>query len=81
MRQEIAGDVGRVDEEVAILDPDVHMRAEDEELAREVLHRVLRADVPLERRDLLRDPVRERMRSGRGDREVLEPRELHDAAP
>jgi hypothetical protein len=73
VRQEIPRDVRRIDQEVAILDPDVDVRAEDQQLPREILHRVLRADVALERGDLLIDPVRERVRSRRPRSRVLEP--------
>jgi hypothetical protein len=81
VRQEVARDVRGVDQEVAILDADVNVRAEDQQLTREVLHRVLRADVALERRDLLIGPVRERMRARGGDLEPASAGELHDAAP
>ena len=38
---EVARDVHRVDEELAVLDADVDVRAEDEQLLREVLHVLL----------------------------------------
>ena len=46
----------RVDQELAVLDADVDVRAEDQQLLRQVAHVLLDAEVALERRDLLRRP-------------------------
>ena len=73
VRHEVAGHVHRVDEEVAVLDADVDVRAEDQQLLGEVVHVLLDAEVALERRDLLRHPRRERVRAGRGDHQAVRP--------
>src|SRR4030095_9900956 len=70
VREQIPRDVHRLDEEVAILNADVNVRAEDEQLLREILQVLLDTDVSLERRDLLFGPPRERMRPRGGDDEV-----------
>src|SRR6185503_3337925 len=66
------------DEELPILDADVHVRPEDEQLLREILQILLHADVPLERRDLLSHPVGEWMRPRGRDLEPTFRREVDD---
>ena len=53
MRQQVADDVHGVDHELAVLDADVDVRAEDEKLLGKVLHVLLDAQIALQRRDLL----------------------------
>src|SRR5215212_6806176 len=66
-----------MNEEFLILDPDVNVRAKDEQLLREVLKVFPHARVAFERRDLLRHPRRERMRSRGRDDEAVPAREVH----
>ena len=56
MREEVAGDVHGVDEELAVLDPDVDVHAEDQVLLRDVPEVLVDPQVALERRDLLLEP-------------------------
>ena len=78
MRQEIAGHVARVDEEILVLDADVHVGAEDQQTLGQIAHVVARAKVVIVWRDLLRLPVRERMRTGGGDAISLLRGQLHN---
>ncbi len=79
--QEVAGDVQRVDQEVPVLDADVHMGPEDQQALRQVLHVLLHAEIPLQRRDLLLHPGRERMGARRGDLEPVARGQLDHRAP
>jgi len=58
----------------------VHVRTEDEQLLREILEILLHAQIPLEGRDLLRHPIRERMRPRRRDLQPSLGRESDDRA-
>ena len=57
MREKVAGHVHRVDQEVAVLNRDVDVGAEDQELLSQVLHVLAHAQVALERRDFLLGPL------------------------
>src|SRR5687767_663692 len=81
MRQHITRNIGAVDQEVAVLDPDVDMRAEYEQLLRELPHCLTSAEVTLEGRDLLVGPMREGVRPGGSDLVSLSCRQLHHTPP
>ena len=78
MRTEIAGDVERIDEELAVLDADMHVRAEDQKLLCEIREILLHAHIAFQRRDLLLHPPRERVRAGRHDFEPFPRGKAHD---
>ena len=67
MRKEVARLVHDLDPQLAVGDPDVHVQAEDEQLADDVLQLLFEDLVALVLGDLLVLPVRERMRAGRND--------------
>ena len=71
VRQEVPGHVHRVDHEVAVLDPDVDMRSEDEVALGNLLKVLSETRVPREGCDLLLLPHRERVRPGGNDLEAL----------
>src|SRR5688572_1298313 len=71
MRNEVPSDVHRIDEEFTVFDADMHVRAEDQQLLRQLLHVLLHADVALQRRDLLVHPRRERVRARGGDAQAF----------
>jgi hypothetical protein len=71
VRHEVAGHVHGVDQELPVVDADMHVRPEDEQLLRQVLHVRLHPHVALQRGDLLRGPVGEGVRPGRGHPQVL----------
>ena len=78
---EVPGHVHGVDQEVAVLDADVDVGAEDEQLLGQVGEILPHAHVALERRDLLGEPGRERMGAGRGDHQPVLAGELHHVPP
>ena len=80
MRQYVPRHVRAVDEKIAVLDADVHVRAEDQQLLGELPHCLTSAEIALERSDLLVRPVRERMRPRSSNLESLAAGKLHHAA-
>jgi hypothetical protein len=58
----------------------VHVRAEDEELLREILEVLLHPDIALQRGDLLSHPIGEGMRAGGSDLEPALRGEIDDRA-
>ena len=67
VRQEVARLVHQLDHRRAIGHGDVHVQAEDQQRARQLLQLLDDVLVALARRDHLVHPVRERMRAGGGD--------------
>ena len=80
MWQEVARHIAGIDQELMVLDADVHMGPKDEQLLCELLHRFFGSDVPIELGDLLLGPVREGVRAGGGDLEVAPGGEFHHPA-
>src|SRR4029077_13053595 len=76
--EDVARHVEGIDQELAVLDADVHVGAEDEQPLRQVRHVLAQAEVALERRDILFHPGQERVRARRGDPEAVLGREPHD---
>src|SRR5207302_3882373 len=81
MRQEVARFVHHLDASLAVRDPDVHVQAENEELADDVLQLVLKYFVALGLGDLLVLPMREGVRARGGDPEADGLKERRERAP
>ena len=81
MRQEIARHIERVDQELAILDADVDVRAEDQQPLRQLAHVRPHAQVALQWRDLLIDPRRKWMGARGGDLEPVPGHQFQDLSP
>src|SRR6185503_4635999 len=60
VRQQIPRDIHCIDEKILILDADVNVRAENQQLLRQVLEVFTNACIPFERCDLLCHPPRVR---------------------
>ncbi len=78
MRQEVARLVHDLDARLAVGNADVHVEAEDEQLADDVLKLLLEHLVALLVGDLLLLPVREGMRPGGGDPQARGPEERRE---
>ena len=80
MRQEIPRLIHHLDALLAIGDADVHVQAEDQQLADDVLQLLLEHLVPLLLGDELLLPMRERVRSGGDEAETVALQERRERA-
>lgn len=81
MRQKIAGVVHQVDRGLAVLDPDVHVQAEDQIGARDELHVFHNVFVALVGVDFLDAPIPERMSGPGREAQPVLAGQAHHVAP
>ena len=81
VRQHVSRGIQTIDAKLGVLDPDVHVRPENQEPMGEILQLCLHAEIALFGRHLLIHPVRKRMRARRSNREAVLCRSFDDEAP
>ena len=81
MGQKVARDVHRIDQELPVLDPDVHVGAEDEQRLGQVLQVLPDPEVTLRRGDFLVHPGGKGVTPGRCHLEPLLARQVHHQPP